>query len=141
MIVWEYPSGKKLWARDLEGGWYSLPPPEFSPNGKSLVIGGLKCGVVFDVTNGKSATFRELWARGRVGFKFSPDSKFIACNMGAVGIWSLEKQRLVAKLTDGAEEGPAEAVFGRHPGFSRDGRFFVSAESRIIRVWELPKLD
>jgi WD40 repeat protein len=139
LIVWEYPTGKKLWSYDFEDRLGSKESPSyvaFSPDGTLVVVMAAKHSSFFEVATGKP--IREEKIGSRVGGAFSPDSKLIAlCVPGhGVVLWDIEKRRRVMDLVAGGDKSVSTVVF------APNGRFVAAkAASGAIRIWELPKLE
>jgi WD40 repeat protein len=135
MIVWELPSGKKLWSYKIE-----VDPDladthiAFSPDGKRLLLArdrAMASGItLFDADTGKSIWQKPGFAWD--GVDFSPDGKFFAVGMGdAVVLWLAAKGQKAAIL---------KGTSG-WPVFTRDGRFVFTRGERSIRISEVPKLE
>jgi WD40 repeat protein len=142
LIMWEFPSGKKLWSCDIkpsrgfgEGLWDAWA---FSPDSKTLVLVGERETLFFDVATGKQTT-ESVWLTG-VGLgqqvAFTPDGRYLAFCSRDVKLWSIEKKEFVAVLRTSGERGTGT------PMFTADGKTLVTGNSYgVFRFWELPKLE
>jgi WD40 repeat protein len=138
LIVWDFPSGKKLCELDLRrNSFKAYNAIAFSPDAKTLIAAGHTDTLFLDVASGETTTQKVgLGVSAPTRAAFSPDGKLIAYSWFGLRLWSPSKRAFVAILKpDGTENTGA-------PWFSEDGKTAMSASrSGVFRVWDIPKLD
>lgn len=131
LIVWEFPSGKKLWEREYEP--FTVPQfLTFAPDGKTLLTARAPRSYLFDAGTGE----RLAWLPAGAEPQFSPDGKLIAYRGAeAIGLWSATKRQKLTVLRASGKDGMEKMAF------SPDGLLLVTAGSGgTIRVWDVPQL-
>jgi RNA polymerase sigma factor (sigma-70 family) len=133
--VWEVATGQPL--ASLGGHKRLVISVAFSPDGKTLLSGGMDCVThLWDL-----ATFKDLGqvGEGRVPVQaagFSPDGKLLVMRTGYVGdhalrFWDVAGAKEVRRL--GGHRGNVTAL-----AFARDGRTLVSGSAdRSVALWDL----
>jgi WD40 repeat protein len=138
LIVWDFPSGRKLCECDLRrDSLKAYSAFAFSPDAKTLIAAGDRETLLLDIPSGKTTSQKAglgLAVPNRVAF--SPDGRFIAYSNYGLRLWSPSRRAFVAILEGSGTRSTAA------PFFSEDGKIAISAGlSGVFRVWEMPQLE
>jgi WD40 repeat protein len=149
LIAWE--SGRNVLVWDLESRQpiFRFPVPVFgslhqgkiavSPNGRVLVIGGLREVRGIDLSTGQTKFTISSFSEGITAMAFSSEGGLLAVGTG-YGDGSI-------RLFDAASGNPAGELVGHHAWvsslrFTRDGKRLISASAdQTLRVWDVTHLN
>ncbi len=135
LVLWDLPSGKKLWQRSLDPDPLDTVHAAWSPDSKTLVVCAARKTFLFDVATGKDVTDKIGGLMGSEKVGYSPTGRYVAfTNRLGIRLWSPARQQFVAQLLVSGDQGAGT------PLFSDDGRIVVTTNGEIVCLWELPDL-
>lgn len=134
--LWELPSGREVWRRELGCGVDRGAGAAFSHDGRFVVIGN-RALKVFDVVTGRDVrTLRSEWP-STDSLAFSPCGRYLAEGRydARVDVWAVRGWKVVATL-EGEPEPEREGTGDDHfsaVAFHPDGRLLAASSSHVIK--------
>lgn len=134
--LWELPSGREVWRRELGCGVDRGAGVAFSPDGRFVVIGN-RALKVFDVATGRDVrTLRSEWPSTE-SLAFSPCGRYLAEGRydARVDVWAVRGWKVVATL-EGEPEPVREGTGDDHftaVAFHPDSLLLAAGSSYVIK--------
>ena len=135
-LLWDVASGKEIKRLPFFGSGRNALA--FTPDGKQLLVAGVKQVSVVDVGDGKEVCTFPAGARvnSLSAFVLAPDGRTaLTARQMSIQVWDVATGKELRRLDHGKEETTTDRVMGM--AFSPDGkRIATSARGHGIRLWE-----
>jgi WD40 repeat protein len=129
--VWDLKSGRRIHEQPLEPK-QNIHLMRFTPDGKTLLLGGVSHVWALDTDTGKRAKHQfpglELGANDYSSAELSPDGKTLAILRSGVTLWDWRNGKSIGTLTRNGKD----LIQGGAEGFSADGPVAFSPDGKYL---------